>query len=54
MFGAMNLDLVKSHHDDLRREADNRRLVAKANTQRESKRPAQTRRVFGLRLSLAS
>ena len=53
MFGTMNLDLAKRHQDDLRREADHRRLVAKATRQSETQRPAQARRVFGLRLSLA-
>ena len=53
MFGTMNLELVKSHQDDLRREATQRRLAAKATRPSESKRPAQTRRVFGLRLSFA-
>ena len=53
MFGTMNLDQVKRHQDDLRREATQRRLAAKAIRPSESKRPGQTRRVFGLRLSLA-
>jgi hypothetical protein len=53
MFGTLNLELVKGHQDDLRREAAQRRLAAKAIRPSEIKRPGQTRRVFGLRLSLA-
>lgn len=53
MFGTMNLDLVKRHQDELRRDAAQHRLAAKAIRPSEIKRPGQTRRVFGLRLSLA-
>ena len=53
MFGTLNLDLAKAHQHDLRNEADARRLAAKAHRASEPKQSGQTRRVFGLRLSLA-
>ena len=54
MFGTLNLELAKSHQDDLRREAAQRRLVAKVHRPSAKKNPGQARRVFGLRLSFAS
>ena len=54
MFGTLNLDLVKAHQNDLRHEADARRLAAKANRANAKKQSGQTRRVFGLRLSPAA
>jgi hypothetical protein len=54
MFGNLNLDLVKSRQNDLRAEADSRRLAAKANRANAKKQSGQTRRVFGLRLSPAA
>jgi hypothetical protein len=51
MFGPMYLDQVLRHQDELRREAAQDRLAARAN--RHQPRTTKARRVFGLRLSPA-
>ena len=50
MFGRNDLQEVRRYQDDLRREAENRRL-AKATHNRKA--PARSRRVLGLRVSFA-
>lgn len=51
MFGNQDLKQVQRFQEQLRRDAANQRLVARFS--RQEPRKAQTRRVFGLRLSLA-
>jgi hypothetical protein len=50
MYGRHDLEQVRRYQDELRREAENRRLVA---TSHNRKAPARTRRVLGLRVSFA-
>ena len=54
MFGTLTLEMSKAHQDELRREAAERRLFAKAHRPSAKKNPGPARRVFGLRLSFAS
>jgi hypothetical protein len=51
MYGTQDLRMVLRMQDELRRDAANARLAARANKQEPRK--AESRRVFGLRLSLA-
>jgi hypothetical protein len=51
MFGTMDLRSVQGHQEALRREADQRRLVAKRDA--SENRPDRARRALRLRLSLA-
>ena len=50
MFSLTDLSQVRRYQDELRREAENRRL-AKATPNRKA--PARSRRVLGLRVSFA-
>ena len=50
MFSTSDLTQVRRYQDELRREAENRRLV---KAQPNRKAPARSRRVLGLRLGFA-